>query len=205
MIATSLVEYKRMNIPGGPPKLSSGCLYQYIWAKNGNFVYAENEFFRVLMPLKTWKTEDSRQIVRGLAPLQPYLHLASGRVSKVILHEIIARSRTNPRNEMLFYITGEPSAKMWWAFMPKQEQRPSSCRSLEQYHYTPIEIHSHNTMSAFFSDTDDAEETGLRIYAVIGRVDQPVVDIRVRVSVYGHYWTIPYEWVFEQPVEVQNA
>ncbi len=61
------------------------------------------------------------------------------------------------------------------------------------------ELHSHNTMPAIFSATDDAEESfGFRIYAVIGKVDT-APEIRVRIGVYGHLLEIPPEWVFDLP------
>ncbi len=68
-----------------------------------------------------------------------------------------------------------------------------------------LEIHSHGTMPAFFSVTDDKEENGLRIYAVIGNLDQRPATISVRVSVYGHRALIPYQYVFEKSPEVVDV
>lgn len=200
-----LVEYRYMTKPGGRPRLSPGCLYQYIWAQNGIYIFAENDYFEALMPLKTWKAEEGKEKMPELAPAQAYLHLSGGKVPASILRTIVLQSRQNSSREILFYITGSPSSKLWFGFKPEQDSGAAFCRALEEFSYIPIELHSHNRMGAFFSDTDNKDENGLRIYAVIGRVDQPVMDIRVRVSVYGHYWTIPYELVFEVPAEVRNA
>lgn len=35
-----------------------------------------------------------------------------------------------------------------------------------------LEIHSHNTMGAYFSTTDDADEQQFGLYGVVGRLDQ---------------------------------
>jgi hypothetical protein len=67
-----------------------------------------------------------------------------------------------------------------------------------------IDLHSHALLDPFFSRTDNKDEQGFRIFAVIGRVnDKPL--ILVRVGVYGNYWNIPAEMVFELPEGVRDA
>ena len=43
---------------------------------------------------------------------------------------------------------------------------------LEDEHTLILDIHSHNTMSAFFSGTDNADEKEARVYGVIGNLNQ---------------------------------
>ncbi len=62
-------------------------------------------------------------------------------------------------------------------------------------HY--MDIHSHNSMKAFFSQTDNADEKATRLYAIIGRLDKYVPDIRVRISTSGKYMEIDPRLVFE--------
>ena len=204
MSMANLVDYRRATSAHDSMKLPAGTLYSYIWAANGTFVYSENEHFRVLMPLRWWKMEDERKTVRGLAVLEPYFHLNSPFVSYHILNWILESSRRVVPDEMLFFIRRNPGC-MWYAAIPVQKFGSTFCQAIEPGDYCPIELHSHNVMPAFFSNTDNKEETGLRIYAVLGKVTNSVAEIRVRVSVYGHYWTIPYEWVFEPCDEVKNV
>ena len=70
---------------------------------------------------------------------------------------------------------------------------PNSKRYL---HY--MDIHSHNTMPAKFSEIDDADEKATRVYAVIGRLDSFMPDISVRISNGGKYLPIDPMLVFEQ-------
>jgi len=63
-------------------------------------------------------------------------------------------------------------------------------------HY--MDIHSHNTMPARFSATDDADEKATRVYAVIGRLDSFMPDISVRISNGGKYLPIDASVVFER-------
>jgi hypothetical protein len=57
------------------------------------------------------------------------------------------------------------------------------------------ELHSHGNMRAFWSRTDDADEQGARVYAVIGRLDT-APEIRIRVGVYGYWHPLPVTAVF---------
>lgn len=50
-------------------------------------------------------------------------------------------------------------------------------------------------MPAYFSQTDNADEQGARLYAVIGRLDSEP-EIRLRVGVYGYWQALPLTAVF---------
>ncbi|MCA9947692.1 MAG: Mov34/MPN/PAD-1 family protein, partial [Anaerolineales bacterium] len=57
------------------------------------------------------------------------------------------------------------------------------------------DLHSHGHMSAFFSQTDDADEQSARLFAVIGKLDTEP-EIRLRVGVYGYWQPLPVTAVF---------
>lgn len=60
-----------------------------------------------------------------------------------------------------------------------------------------MDIHSHNTMPAKFSEIDDADEKATRLYAVVGRLDKVFPDITVRASCAGKFISVNPETVFE--------
>lgn len=62
-----------------------------------------------------------------------------------------------------------------------------------------MDIHSHNTMSAFFSGTDDANEQETRLYGVVGRVDKVTPDILLRSSMEGMFTMLPLDVIFDIP------
>lgn len=62
-----------------------------------------------------------------------------------------------------------------------------------------MDIHSHNTMDAFFSGTDDASEQETRTYGVIGRLDQEIPAFKFRISVEGTFKEIAVNQIFEMP------
>ena len=61
-------------------------------------------------------------------------------------------------------------------------------------HY--ISIHSHNSMRAYFSKIDDADEKATRVYAVVGRLQDYYPDIKVRISNGGNFLNIHPQQVF---------
>ena len=62
-----------------------------------------------------------------------------------------------------------------------------------------LEIHSHNTMGAFFSETDDKDEKATGIYVVVGRLDRLFPEIKARISVGGKFVDIAPEEIFAMP------
>ena len=61
------------------------------------------------------------------------------------------------------------------------------------------EFHSHGGSRAFFSDTDDRDEQGFRIYGVVGRLDATQPELSLRVGVYGHFAPVDWPQVFDGP------
>ncbi len=64
-----------------------------------------------------------------------------------------------------------------------QPQRASGCA----VRATPIpdavvEVHSHHAMRAYFSATDNRDETARRVYGVLGRLDTPTPEVALRVA-----------------------
>ena len=60
-----------------------------------------------------------------------------------------------------------------------------------------MDIHSHNSMRAYFSATDNADEKATRLYTVIGRLDKYFPEIRTRISNCGKFHEIDPGEVFE--------
>ncbi len=87
--------------------------------------------------------------------------------------------------------------KEWRVAAPKQNA--SAGRVTYQGGDAPsivLDLHSHHTMNAYFSETDDQDEQGFRFYAVIGRIyDRP--EIRLRLGVYGDFVELPASTLFE--------
>ena len=169
-------------------------LFQYILAANGVFIRAAKPGLNVQLKIGHTLTD-----LRGLESLAESVEVE--RIPQAVLETILQLAHDALPNEILFYL--KPVSGGWQIDLPEQAMSPGSVRPLDPNDpacaQALCELHSHNTLPAFFSATDDAEESfGFRIYAVIGRVDT-APEIRVRVGVYGHLLEIPPEWVFDLP------
>jgi PRTRC genetic system protein A len=59
-----------------------------------------------------------------------------------------------------------------------------------------FEIHSHGSMAAFFSGTDDADEKDDRFFGVIGKVKQYYPEMKIRLSIGGKKQEVDVEDIF---------
>src|SRR5947209_11477432 len=173
-----------------------GALYNYVLAGNGLFIRAEREGLKVCFPVQNFE-------VKNLPDVSPSFEMQMERVPSLLVSEMISMARHWAREgrEDLFHFIRERDA--WEVHEPHQVRMGGSCRPLHDgpdstHERAFIEAHSHHRMQAYFSSIDNADETGFRIYAVLGDIPcEP--KIRVRVGVYGNFWEIPAEWVFELP------
>jgi PRTRC genetic system protein A len=143
--------------------------------------------------------------VHGLEQVEPYARFAS-RVPRVpcqFLWAIAKSARRHLPNEAMYQFsfdgsvdeTGELTDEGWRCVNTTRATNPASLE-FDDHAGAVIDLHSHGTLSAFFSETDDEDEQGLRFYAVIGQVDRDCPQIAVRVGVYGHTWNVPQTTVF---------
>ena len=109
----------------------------------------------------------------------------------------------NGENEALANVYWDTQDGIFLTDIPKQVVSPYSVKGVispvydsDRYvHY--MDIHSHGTMRAFFSATDDADEKATRVYAVAGKVHGYFPEIKVRISNGGKFLEIDPGTVFE--------
>ena len=190
MLFPNLVKYHVYDGSRLPPFAADA--YEYILAGNGLVVRTETPFFTALVPAVTFP-------VRGLAPLRPQFRLKVGRIPEKLLSTVLADARGIRR-------AGGGLNEVFYQFLHYRDrvrlhrpvQQTSSVAVLASGHddaHTFCELHSHGNMRAFWSRTDDADEQGARLYAVIGRLDT-APEICVRVGVYGYWQPLPVTAVF---------
>lgn len=189
-----------------------GQLYDYLFTADGIYLRAVRTGLSVLL-----KIHDCE--IRGLArmeDLQPdrdALDFTLPRVPVVYLEKMLELSietcvNKNSAVEALFHLRWIHGENRWRLDKPAQEATGASVKPIHagpgsSYDLALIELHSHHQMAAFFSATDNEEEQGFRIYAVIGEIfSRPA--IRVRVGCFGHFQEIPPKTVFELPRTISD-
>jgi PRTRC genetic system protein A len=189
-----LVTYHIHASPPLPPNDAGA--YQYILAGNGLFVRGTTPFYRIQIRLHA-------HLVRGLAPLQPRFQLTVPRIPAQLLDPILddarrARDRRGALSEALYHLHHD--GRTVRVRRPRQRATPTRVTAAGDDAPTLLcELHSHGKMAAFWSKTDDADEGGARLYAVIGKVDGDAPEIRVRAGLYGYRLPLPATAVFTGP------
>ena len=106
-------------------------------------------------------------------------------------------------NEALVNIYWDSHGKTFVVDTPEQIVSKLSVHSNENPDYLNerfihfMDIHSHNSMRAFFSATDNKDEKATRLYTVIGRLDKYFPEIKTRISNGGKFHEIDPSEVFE--------
>ena len=105
--------------------------------------------------------------------------------------------------EAIVNVLWDKERERFCAWVPRQTVSHARANSVLTNDFPPdrylhyIDIHSHNVMPAHFSAIDDKDEKATRVYAVIGKLDQFMPQISVRISNGGKFLPIDPGLVFE--------
>lgn len=131
------------------------------------------------------KVMDFQEVRAGFTPALPKIPMS-------LLRQIITFFRTfmgdGEQFEAMAQIYWDKERECFLAYVPKQnvskcginaDLRDCPFDSSERY-LLYADIHSHNSMDAFFSPIDDQDEKSTRLYMVVGRLDKFFPDIEAR-------------------------
>lgn len=182
-----------MNIAGAvlatgtlPPIAAMG--YEYVLAGNGLFIRAEDSNMEAMVPIAPAR-------LHGLADVASYARLKLPRVPMYFLRSVLDSARDALPNEAMYQFTYAADDR-WHCYKPGQLAGKCAV-DFNGRDDAVIDLHSHGSMPAFFSPTDNEDEQGLEFYAVIGNVNSDRPKILVRVGVYGHFMPVKSTAVFE--------
>lgn len=158
--------------------------YEYIVAGNGIFIRAENKFFKVCFRI-------ANCMIRNLVWCEEYFEMKNGKISEDIwdcIEEEILKDNTKKEKFLqVIYDNNE-----YTIFIPEQNGTGTAVKYESQKQNVFLELHTHPNMPAFFSDIDNEDEQGFKLYGVFSIVDGKIDDFKLRLSVYGYYKTMYY-------------
>jgi len=147
------------------------------------------------------------KVEAGFIPALPLIPYEQIREIIALFRHLCVKGNFGGVKEALAYIYWDKEEKCFFTYIPQQKVTATSVEEIvvEDYLYDTsrfihyADIHSHNTMAAVFSKTDDADEQGNRLYIVVGRLDQFYPEIAVRICNGGTFWPVAPESVIERP------
>ena len=183
------------------PPVSSDCFYEYIWAANGVFVRSERDGLYAIIPVAQCIGENK---INGLGLALPEVRLAQ-RVSLDLTSQMLSVCQEAMPDECMMWLGYSNGS--YQLTVPEQSAEKMRVRPALPFQKEGVEalvdLHSHNAMMPVFSGTDDQDETGFRIFAVVGWLDSRP-SIMVRVGVFGHFAILNAHKVFELPDWIED-
>ena len=194
------INYQFVPYNTSPPEVGS-FMYEYLVGSPGVFIRAHRKYLQV-----SFIVAEAAYLLKGLEHITGYFVL-DGRVPLGYISAMFKDAFLHKDIERLYWGIYKPTG--WKFLIPEQDATPGSVKPRNPFSMVGrdalIEVHSHNGMGAGFSPTDDMDEVGFRIYTVIGKVNSSQPEILTRVGVYGHFWTIRSNWVYELPAYVRDV
>ncbi len=166
-----------------------GIGYDYVLGSGGVYVQSQGAHLTARVPVAPGE-------VRGLAPVDEKLQLTHGPIPAQLFELGLRWFQDDPDTERLFAVRWDGRA--YRLVVPAQAGTAASL-AYRLPAGVVAEFHSHGISSAFFSATDDRDEQGFRIYGVVGRLDTPRPELRLRVGVSGHFAPVGWPQVFGGP------
>lgn len=190
---------------------SSGKVISFVPSQDGKVFEVRNNKIGTFIA-QTENVTDFQRVRAGFIPALPKIPYA-------IWSEIISffKSFIDRHGEF------EALAYIYWSFdegryrvvIPRQKVSKDSVNTfLPDFDETKMllvaEVHSHNTMPAYFSCTDNRDEKATRVYIVVGRMDKVFPDIKARISCGGKFVKIEPSEIMEgynaeYPADWKNA
>jgi len=172
---------------GLPPR--SGLAFDYVLGGDGLFVVAANPWLELRVPVASCT-------VRRLSPVYTACTLPLGRLPASIWDGIL-RCLQVAHSAGCEVLTGVyHDGEAYRLIVPRQVVAPLAVRYEPQDNLI-LEVHSHRDGLGRFSATDSADEQRLRLYGVVGRLDQSTPQVALRAGAYGYFLPVPWDAVFD--------
>ncbi len=162
-----------------------GLYYDYIIASNGVFIDAKGPLMDARIPVADCE-------IRGLAPIETKVSLTYGSIPQRFFDLALDLFLSDIEKEHYVAVTGDAG---YHFYIPVQDKSAGGV-VYEVGSSVILEMHSHGRMGARFSGTDNHDETGMKLYGVVGKLDATPI-VKLRVGVYGYFHELLWKDAFD--------
>lgn len=170
----------------------------WIWAANGVYKRGVSTDLDLMIPVGiSWPAP-------GLAHLLPHVRFSTwpDRLPGVLLAPLLEDARHAAAGDVVLRPIEKQYFFIWREGVKVVAPRGQDASAVHLRYAMPqsgpvlLDLHSHHGMEAYFSATDDRDDTGLSVSAVIGNIyTRPT--IVVRINVFGQRWDVPALMIFD--------
>lgn len=203
----------RKTLPLKPEDLDAQITY--VSTQGGVVVYRQRPFGIVIEPLGEEKPLVPNPDGIILPPMPKLgLHLTTPKIPWAVYAQIVSFFREVHKvhtAEALIRVFYDPATKTWIPHCPEQDVSTAAVKHKDEFDkegkFTHVlDIHSHHTMSAFFSSTDDNDEKrAVRLYGVVGLINQPIPASSWRAWTGKKFEDLGFSDVCELPEAIELA
>jgi len=142
----------------------------------------------------------------GLEEISEGFEFALPKIPITLLYEVIdffKQVYDKYKTEAMAHIYLDKTTKRYFVHIPEQEVSSAALdykrnKNLERANILVMDMHSHHTMNDFFSGTDDGDEKGDRLFAVVGNI-QNNGSISIRMGAGKNKIELAVDDVFDTP------
>lgn len=167
--------------------------YAYILAGNGKFIRKKNKLFTAVVEAKAVPGLEDCKVSCRLNKDLPYMPYSLIRKA----HEFFVAVYEKHKSEAILLLTLEDGK--WDLHPPEQEASSAHVKYEGIESIAPVgDIHSHCGMSAFYSGTDNADDSQIDgIHIVLGKIERSIPEIVVSITVNGTRFTLEPEYLID--------
>ncbi|TNE46796.1 MAG: hypothetical protein EP343_22250 [Deltaproteobacteria bacterium] len=178
----------------------------YVMAKNGCFEVRDTPLGRMTVRVEDEIAGLNTEMDEGIELDIP---LIPGKILTTILEFFRAVYHEKNGAEAFLQVFYNEEEDEFFLHCPKQEVSGALVTferdpELEARHVLVMDIHSHNSMPAFFSTIDDEDEQEDRLYGVIGCVHQRLPHMSFRLGVAGRFVEMEGKSLFGEAEPAMN-
>lgn len=135
--------------------------------------------------------------------------LTAAKIPWSLVEETITLFRKNPLKEFAVQVFYDVKKETYYLYVPEQKANSASVvfqrnPEKENQDVLVMDIHSHGAFRAFFSDTDNEDEKGIRIYMVIGNLNAEHCTFKIRAGMAGSFGNMALSDIFHMQEGMLN-
>jgi PRTRC genetic system protein A len=180
-------------------------IHNHIFQGDGDYLVVNNKIANFIVKMNEAKRPGLPEEFNGHK-----IQLKVPRIPKKIYYQIIGFFRdiakTMGNSEAFIQVYYDKINKEYVCHVPEQTVSGASVsydatanlNEVDRDRYISVfEIHSHNTMNAFWSGTDNADEKETKFYGVFGKINDDQIDERFRFMAMGKQVDLTKENIFD--------